>query len=81
MVRMADDSDKLISQVLPGDAIKSYNSENETILDNVVEFSSAKIARIEDHYDKYTFSNGTIVEVVGRDRLYNVEENKMKWMD
>ena len=80
-MKMATGEDKLIGQVLPGDLIKSYDSNTETIIDNRVEFSSAKMNRVEDHYDKYTFSNGTIVEVVGRDRLYNVEENKMKWMD
>lgn len=84
-VRMADGTDKPIGEVFHGDLIKSYNcrfySDDEDIIDNPVQFSSAGVVRKSPVYEKYTFSNGTVIEIVDRDRLYNIEENKMKWMD
>ena len=85
MVRMADGTDKPIGEVYPGDMVKAYNcvhnSEDEEIVDAEVKSSSAGLYQTEPKYEKYTFSNGTVIEVVNRDRLYNVEENKMKWTD
>ena len=85
LIRMADGTDKPIGEVQPGDKIKSWNcirnSDQEEIVDATVEYSSAGIVRVAPKYDKYTFSNGTIIEIVNRDRVYNIEDNKMKWMD
>jgi hypothetical protein len=85
MVRMADGTDKPIGEVYPGDMVKAYNcvhnSDDEEIVDAEVQFSSAGLYQTEPKYEKYTFSNGTVIEIVNRDRLYNVEENKMKWTD
>lgn len=85
MVRMADGTDKPIGEVYPGDKVKAYNCHNnsndEELVDSEVRFSSAGLVRNSNSYEKYTFSNGTVIEIIVRDRLYNVEENKMKWMD
>ena len=85
MVRMADGTDKPIGEVRPGDLVKAYNCEhnkdNEELVNSEVRFSSAGLYQTEPKYEKYTFSNGTVIEIVNRDRLYNVEENKMKWTD
>ena len=85
MVRMADGTDKPIGEVRPGDFVKAYNCEhnkdNEERVNSEVRFSSAGLYQTEPKYEKYTFSNGTVIEIVNRDRLYNVEENKMKWTD
>ena len=83
-IRMADGTDKPIGEVYPGDMVKAYNcvhnSNNEEIVDARISVSSAGLYQTEPKYEKYTFSNGTVIEIVNQDRLYNVEENKMKWM-
>ena len=85
LVKMADGTDKPIDQVQPGDLIKAYNcrlkSDDEDIVDVPVEYSSYGYVRKADKYDRYTFSNGTTIDIIDRDRVYNIEDNKMKWMD
>jgi hypothetical protein len=85
LVRMADGTDKPIGELYQGDLIKNYNcvrgSDVEELVNSRVNYSSAGLVRKSPSYERYTFSNGTVIEIVNRDRLYNVEENKMKWMD
>lgn len=81
MVKMSDGTEKRISDISSGDVIKAYDPKTETIVDSEVSFSSGEVKRTASSYDKYTFSNGTVIEIIDRDRLYNVEDNKMKWMD
>lgn len=84
LVRMADGTDRPIGEVRAGDMVKAYNcvrgSDREELVDSEVRFSSAGVVRESPNYEKYTFSDGTVVEITHADRLYNVEDNKMKWM-
>ena len=85
VVRMADGTDKPIGEVYPGSLVKAYNcsykDKSEELVDSEVRFSSAGLHRKSNTYERYKFSNGTVIDIVVRDRLYNMEENKMKWMD
>ena len=85
LIRMADGTDKRIGDVKAGDEVLAWNCEwdkdNEELVAAKVEFSSSGLTRVAPKYDRYTFSNGTVIEIIDRDRLYNIEDNKMKWMD
>ena len=85
LIRMADGTDKRIGDVKAGDEVLAYNCEwykdNEELVPAKVTFSSSGLTRFAPKYDRYTFSNGTVIEIIDRDRLYNIEDNKMKWID
>lgn len=78
---MADGTDKPIGEIRAGDVIKAINPETEEIVDAQVTLSSGRMKQTAKGYDRYTFSDGSVLEIVYRDRVYNTEDNKMKWMD
>ena len=54
-----------------------FQNINESTIDNV----DYKENKHHDEYDKWYFSDGTVVETVHRHRFYNVEAQAFKYMD
>jgi hypothetical protein len=81
LITMADGTTKTIAEVQVGDKIKAIDPETNAIIEDVVTYSDAGKLKTSDYYDKYVFSDGTIIKTVRRHRFYNIERQAMTYMD
>ena len=81
LVTMYDGSQKRIDEVEFGDIVLSVDPKtNKLVLDTVI-YTDKDEVKTDDHYDKWTFSDGYEVKTVKRHRFYNVERQAFVYMD
>lgn len=81
LVTMYDGSQKRIDEVEFGDIVLSVDPKtNNLVLDTVI-YTDKDEVKTDDHYDKWTFSDGFEVKTVKRHRFYNVERQAFVYMD
>jgi hypothetical protein len=81
LVTMYDGSTKRIDEVEVGDIVLSVDPKtNKLVLDTVI-YTDKDEVKTDDHYDKWTFSDGYEVKTVKRHRFYNVEKQAFVYMD
>ncbi len=81
MITLADGTCKRLDQVMPGDRVLCLNPETGALdIDEVVE-SDALEHKEHTEYDVWTFSDQTVVKTVYRHRFYNLDQQRMAYMD
>lgn len=81
IVTMADGTEMRIDQICVGDEILSFDWETMELVPNKVIFTDKDEGKSHTCYDKWTFSDGTVIKTVHRHEFYNVEALGMKYMD
>ena len=81
MITLSDGTCKRLDQVMPGDRVLCLNPETGALdIDEVVE-SDALEHKEHTEYDIWTFSDQTVVKTVYRHRFYNLDQQRMAYMD
>ena len=81
LVTMYDGSTKRIDEVEVGDIVLSVDPKTNKLVPDTVVYSDKDEVKTDDHYDKWTFSDGYEVKTVKRHRFYNVEKQAFAYMD
>lgn len=81
LITMFNGSTKRIDEIKIGDEILSFNTRTGLLEKDIVRYSDSDQIKTYDHYDKYTFDDGTVIKVVHRHRFYNADFHKMVHMD
>lgn len=81
MVTMADGTEKRLDEICVGDEVLSFDWETMRLVPNKVTFTDKDEGKTHTCYDKWTFSDGTVIKTVHRHEFYNVEARGMKYMD
>ncbi len=81
LIAMADGTYKRIDEVKVGDSVRAIDPETLEIVTDIVTYSDAGNDKTSDHYDVWTFSDGTVIKTVARHRFYNIEKQAMTYMD
>ena len=81
LITMYNGKKKRIDEVQEGEYVMSFNPESGLLEKTRIYFSDAGKNKTNDHYDKYTFEDGTVLKVVHRHRLYNVDLGRMVHLD
>lgn len=81
MVTMADGTEKRLDEICVGDEVLSFDWDTMKLVPNKVIFTDKDEGKTHTCYDKWTFSDGTVVKTVHRHEFYNVEARGMKYMD
>lgn len=76
LILMADRSYKKIEDVEVGDMVMDYE-----MIPQMVTFSQKGEELHADKYDVWNFDNGKCIKTVNRHRLYNIEHQRMMYMD
>lgn len=81
LITMADGTYKRIDEIEFGDSVRTIDPETLEIVADTVTYSDVGNDKTADHYDVWTFSDGTIIKTVRRHRFYNLERRAMVYMD
>lgn len=81
LITMADGTSKRIDEIEVGDFVRAIDPETLEVVADTVTYSDVGRDKTADHYDVWTFSDGTIIKTVARHRFYNLERQAMVYMD
>ena len=81
LITMYNGKKKRIDELKFGDEILSFNPASGLLEKDIVYYTDSDQVKIHDHYDKYTFEDGTVIKTVHRHRFYNVDLQRMVHMD
>ena len=77
---MSDGTTKRIDQIFQGDKILSINPETDQLEEDEVTYSDAWENKTHTEYDIWIFNDGTQIKTVHQHRFYNIEQQKMVYM-
>lgn len=81
LITMYNGTKKRLDEMKVGDEVLSFNPMSGLLEKDIVYYSDSDKVKTHDHYDKYTFEDGTVIKCVHRHRFYNVELQRMVHMD
>lgn len=81
LITLANGLQKRIDRLTLTDKILAYNPDTMSFEADDITYTDADCNKTFTEYDKWTFSDGTIVKTVHRHRFYNVERQAMAYMD
>lgn len=81
LITMYNGTKKRIDEMKVGDEVLSFNPMSGLLEKDIVYYSDSDKVKTHDHYDKYTFEDGTVIKCVHRHRFYNVDLQRMVHMD
>lgn len=81
LVTMADGTEKRLDEICVGDEVLSMDWDTKSLFPNKVIFTDKDEGKSHVRYDKWTFSDGTVVKTVHRHEFFNAEAKCMKYMD
>lgn len=81
LITLADLTQKRIDELTLQDKVLAIESETGKFVSDEITYTDSTEHKTFTEYDKWTFSDGTIVKTVHRHRLYNVEKQAMVYMD
>lgn len=81
LITMYNGKTKRVDEIKEGDKVLSFNPVSGLLEADEVYFCDSDKVKTYDHYDKYTFEDGTVIKVVHRHRFYNVDFHKMVHLD
>lgn len=81
LVTMADNSTKRLDAIEVGDYVLSFDFDNKILVPRKVVYTDKNEMKSHTEYDKWTFEDGTEIKTVHRHEFYNLEAQRMKYMD
>ena len=81
LITLVDGSQKRIDEITLNDKVLSYNPNTMKLEEDNIIYCDSNLSKEFIEYDIWTFENGTIIKTVHRHRLYNVEKQRMVYMD
>jgi len=80
LITMADGSHKKIKDIKAGEYCLSLNKNGEKVPAYIYAIDS-DIMKFGNHYDKFTFEDGTVLDIIHRHRFYNLVDNSFVHLD
>ena len=77
MITMADGSEKRIDEIIVGDEVLSIDADTGELYEAKVTFTDHVAHNFSTEYDKWTFSDGTVVKTVSGHQFYNASVHHM----
>lgn len=81
LITLADGTKKRIDELTLQDKVLAIDPETGEFVVDEITYTDSTEHKTFSEYDKWTFSDGTIVKTVHRHRFYNVEKQAMVYMD
>lgn len=81
LITLADGTQKRIDELTLQDRVLAINPETKAFVADEITYTDSTEHKTFTEYDKWTFSDGTIVKTVHRHRFYNIEKQAMVYMD
>lgn len=81
LVTMADNNVKRLDAIEVGDYVLSFDFDNKILIPRKVIYTDKNEMKSHTEYDKWTFEDGTEIKTVHRHEFYNLEVQRMKYMD
>ena len=81
LVTMADNSVKRLDMIELGDYVLSFDFDSKMLIPRKVIYTDKNEMKSHTEYDKWTFEDGTEIKTVHRHEFYNLEAQRMKYMD
>lgn len=81
LVTMSDYSTKRLDEIELGDSVLSFDFDTNELIAREVIYTDKDENKSHTEYDKWTFDDGTVIKTVHRHEFYNVEAQRMKYMD
>ena len=81
LVTMADNSVKRLDMIELGDYVLSFDFDSKMLIPRKVIYTDKNEMKYHTEYDKWTFEDGTEIKTVHRHEFYNLEAQRMKYMD
>ena len=81
LVTMADNSVKCLDMIELGDYVLSFDFDSKMLIPRKVIYTDKNEMKSHTEYDKWTFEDGTEIKTVHRHEFYNLEAQRMKYMD
>ncbi|MBQ7413673.1 MAG: hypothetical protein IJV07_05340, partial [Alphaproteobacteria bacterium] len=80
LILMSNGTTKRIDQIFQGDKVLSINPETDQLEEDEVTYSDAWDNKTHTEYDIWIFNDGTQIKTVHQHRFYNIEQQKMVYM-
>lgn len=80
LITMADGSHKKIKDIKAGEYCLSLNEKGEKVPGYIYAIDSDRM-KFGNHYDKFTFEDGTVLDIIHRHRFYNLVDNAFVHLD
>lgn len=81
LITLADLTQKRIDELTLQDKVLAIDTKTGKFVADEITYTDSTEHKTFTEYDKWTFSDGTIVKTVHRHRFYNVEKQAMVYMD
>ncbi len=81
LITLANGTQKRIDELTLQDKVLAIDPETKAFVSDEITYTDSTEHKTFTEYDKWTFSDGTIVKTVHRHRFYNVEKQAMAYMD
>lgn len=81
LITLANGNKKRIDEITLNDKVLAYNPNTMKLEEDNIIYCDSNLSKEFTEYDIWTFENGTIIKTVHRHRLYNVEKQRMVYMD
>lgn len=81
LITLADGTEKRIDELILQDRVLAIDPETSKFVADEITYTDSTKHKTFTEYDKWTFSDSTIVKTVHRHRFYNVEKQAMVYMD
>lgn len=81
LVTMSDYTTKRLDEIELGDSVLSFDFDKNKLIPRKVIYTDKDENKSHTEYDKWTFDDGTVIKTVHRHEFYNVEAQRMKYMD
>lgn len=81
LITLANGTQKSIDELTLQDRVLAIDPETSKFVSDEITYTDSTEHKTFTEYDKWTFSDGTIVKTVHRHRFYNVEKQAMVYMD
>ena len=81
LVTMADNSVKRLDMIELGDYVLSFDFDSKMLIPRKVIYTDKNEMKSHTEYDKWTFEDGTEIKTVHKHEFYNLEAQRMKYMD
>lgn len=81
LITLADGTEKRIDELTLQDEVLAIDTKTGKFVADEITYTDSTEHKTFTEYDKWTFSDGTIVKTVHRHRFYNVERQAMVYMD
>ena len=80
LITMWDKTQKPIKDIRNGEYVLSLNEKGEEV-PGYVYYADGELNKLGKHYDKFTFSDGTVIKVIHRHRFYNNYDKAFTHLD